>query len=258
MKKTVIAGFAGLLTAAAFAGMNNVVVTFYSPGPDKYADGTKVVDGECYALVWTPEGSEFAGIAADGKAVPPSEVVIAAPVAKDGKCPPIAFQLDEAEAQNYVNGTWGVYLLDTRKFQTNADGEIITDEKGNKIYEEGSVGVDKTGQPKRINGYGAVAALSGGNASGAASASISVDASSNVPDSAKNLKIRKIDFVGDNVYVHVTGSLSCMSYELKSGDAPTEIESSDGGKPKYGTDEGDLLFIRKKKPGAQFFKVNSK
>ena len=54
MKKSVIAVFAGLAATAAFAGMNNVLVSFSTVGPDCYADGATVLDGECSALVWTP------------------------------------------------------------------------------------------------------------------------------------------------------------------------------------------------------------
>ena len=42
MKKTVF-GLSLLVGALAFAGVDNVVVTFSTQGPDKYADGTTVV-----------------------------------------------------------------------------------------------------------------------------------------------------------------------------------------------------------------------
>ena len=45
-----------LLCTAVFASMEDKVLHFSTPGPDRYADGTLVVDGECYALVWSPNG----------------------------------------------------------------------------------------------------------------------------------------------------------------------------------------------------------
>ena len=38
MKKTIAVLFA-IASAAAFAGMNDLIVSFSTPGPDKYADG---------------------------------------------------------------------------------------------------------------------------------------------------------------------------------------------------------------------------
>ena len=40
-----------LLCAGAFAAQNDALVSFSTPGPDKYADGTTVLDGEYYAIV---------------------------------------------------------------------------------------------------------------------------------------------------------------------------------------------------------------
>lgn len=252
MKKSVIAGFAGLMSAAVFAGMNNVLVSFSTPGPDAYADGTLVLDGECYALVWTPDGSTFAGINADGTAAGDSKVAIAAPVAKNHRCPSITFQIDEDYANaNYSNGTWGVYLLDTRRYKADEKGVILTDENGNKI-------VDSVGG-STVNGYGPVKTLAGANmVSGASGSAASVTTTSEAPANAGNLKINDIQFIGNDVYIYVTGSLSCMSYELKSGDTPGELAAPADGKSQYGADEGEMIIVTPKQPGAQFFRVNRK
>ncbi len=253
MKKSVIAGFACLMSAAVFAGMNNILVTFSTPGPDAYADGTLVLDNECYALVWTPSGSTFAGINADGTAAGDSKVVIAAPVAKNHRCPSITYQIDSdyAADNGYTNGTWGVYLLDTRRYKADENGVILTDEKGNKI-------VDSVGG-STVNGYGEVKTLSNAQmASDAAGSAVSVSTTSAAPASAGNLKINDIKFIGDNVYIYVTGSLSCMSYELKAGDSPESLAAPADGKAQYGADEGEMIIITPKKPGAQFFRVNRK
>ena len=252
MKKSMVAVFAGLVSAAAFAGINNVLVTFSTVGPDFYADGSQVRDGECYALVWTPSGSAFAGINADGTAAGDSKVVIAAPVAKDGKCPAVTFQVDEDyAAANYPGGTWGVYLLDTRKFAADADGVIIKGEDGKPVVE--SVG------GSTVNGYGAVATLSDSKmVSASASGSVNAATASTAPASAANLKINDIRFVGDNVYLYVTGSLSCLQYALQTGDKPNELVAPADGKAQYGKDDGEMIIVTPKKPGAQFFKVNRK
>ena len=55
-----------LLCSSAMAAMQDMVVRFSTPGIDRYADGSVVADGECYAHAWSPNGSVFAGFNADG------------------------------------------------------------------------------------------------------------------------------------------------------------------------------------------------
>ena len=251
MKKSVTAGFAALVSAAAFAGMNNVLVSFSTPGPDTYADGTRVLDGECYALVWTPDGAEFTGINADGTAAGSSKVAIAAPLAKDGRCPNVTFQIDEDYRNaNFPDGTWGVYLLDTRRFKTDDDGVIVTDADGGRV-------VDSVGG-KTVNGYGEVSTLaSAAMASGASGSSAAVTTTSASPAGAGNLKVNDIRLIGDNVYIYVTGTLSCLQYGLQSGSKPDGLSDADGN-VKYGVDDGEMVIVTPKKGGVQFFQVNRK
>lgn len=140
MKKAVLTA---MVCAAAF-GVFAVEgpspwVCFSSVGPDCYADGTTVQDGEIYALVWSKVGedgnpvSEFA-VTADGSVTDPAnhKIVSRAPVATAGRCPPIAYVLRAEE--NYEGGVFGVYLFDTRTTdasgnvavaQRNADGKTL-------------------------------------------------------------------------------------------------------------------------------------
>ena len=104
-----------LMTAVAFSGMDDKVLRFSTPGPDRYADGSRVLDGECYALVWSPKGTAFAGFNADGTAVSANDrVVLAAPLAQDGKCRDAIFQVPAAEYAELAGGEWAVCLVDTR------------------------------------------------------------------------------------------------------------------------------------------------
>ena len=54
MKKTMMMGVVLAGALSAFAGLDNVAITFSTPGPDKYRDGRTVLDGECYALGLDP------------------------------------------------------------------------------------------------------------------------------------------------------------------------------------------------------------
>ena len=214
MKKTVAFLFAGLLAGVTFAGKDNVVITFSTPGPDTYADKSVVADGECYALVWTKADSEFEGFNADGTAKGDSKVALIAPIAEGGKCPPVQFQIDEDYAKvNYPGGTWGVYLLDTRKFAADANGVILKDADGKKILE--SVG------GKAVSGFGKVAdadSFAAASASGAANIKAAVKAGA--------VKITDIKFVGDNVRLTVEGAVEGFALGLKNADTPTAVEGA--------------------------------
>ena len=134
MNKTLAFLSAVLMATVGFAGMENVVITFQSAGPDKYLDGTPVVDGEYYALVWTPADATFGGINANGTAVAPSKVVLKAPLAKDGKCPYVEFHVsNDFFPGGKACGTFWLWVLDTRVFRNGVrvgygkaeDGKVL-------------------------------------------------------------------------------------------------------------------------------------
>ena len=132
-----------LITAFAIAdGADDAVVTFSTRGPDRYADGTTVMDGECYALVWSADGV-FEGLSANGEPVDPNDtVILVAPYAKDGRCPEILFQIPASEAASLAAGAYEVLLLDTRIARA-----------GGATAPYGTV----NGKLKMVNGFGGVA-----------------------------------------------------------------------------------------------------
>ncbi len=116
-------GAAGMALAVS-AAQNDLLLTFSTPGnpKDTYADGATVIDGECYALVWSADGV-FEGIKDDGTPADPNDkVVLVAPLAKDGRCPTVVYQVDAALAEQLKNGQYAVYLLDTRVSATEVAG----------------------------------------------------------------------------------------------------------------------------------------
>ena len=111
------------LPVCLFAAANDVVLTFSTPGPDTYADGTTVLDGESYALVWTKVGVTFGGIATDGKLLSANDkIVLVAGVAEGGKCPTTVFEIEAADFAAYEGGSFALYLLDTRV--KDAEGNV--------------------------------------------------------------------------------------------------------------------------------------
>ena len=133
---SVIAPLAVLAATDDFPG--DRLLSFSTPGPNRYSDGTIVPDGECYALVWSPAGKAFSGFNADGTAASALDrVVLAGPLALDGKCRDSIFQVPKAEYDALEGGTWSVCLVDTRR----ANGV--------------PAGV-KDGKPLRVNRWGIV------------------------------------------------------------------------------------------------------
>ena len=140
MKKIVFAMMVAAATAAFADGDDNVAVVVKTNGPDKYQDGSVVLDGECYALVWSADGI-FDGFTADGVPVDKNDrIVNVGAVAKDGRCR-AAFELKKSLADALQDGVYAVYLLDTR---VNEGGMVVP---------RGLVG----GKLAVLNGYGEVA-----------------------------------------------------------------------------------------------------
>lgn len=223
MKKTIAFLAIGLCAGTLLAGKNNVVIQFSTVGPDKYADGTTVMDGECYALVWTPAGSEFQGIDADGKAAGDSKVAVKAPIAIGGKCPNVQFQIDETYAnQNYPGGTWGVYLLDTRKFVTEevpvkVDGreimqtQVLLDANGKKV---------STGVGGSVSGYGQVVANVGRTLSSAGAKTGTVQ---NIPADIQPPTIKDFKVVNGMAYLYLQNTAPSASYGVAAGQDPGNL-----------------------------------
>lgn len=113
MKSTSLLFFAAALMAgAAFAeNVTKSVLTFSTPGPDIYADGTPIADGETYFLVFVPTGTETWTVSNTGEI--DGATFIAQSQAKKGACRPVnvIFDLDDPA---YANGSFYILALDTR------------------------------------------------------------------------------------------------------------------------------------------------
>jgi len=113
--------FALAVASVAAGGVTEdaTVLTIGTAGPDRYADGATVLDGECYALVWRAKGHAFAGFRADGTVAESAHarVLCLAPLAKGGRCPDTTFVVDSRVlAACGAGGTFGLYLLDSRRW----------------------------------------------------------------------------------------------------------------------------------------------
>lgn len=211
MKKFSLAVAAGLLASATFAASSAPTwIEFSSTGPDKYADGTVVQDGEIYALVYI-KGDSFAGIKPDGSVVDPatSKIICRAPVAKNGKCPQITYALEGTKEGGfqYTGGRFEVFLLDTRVShfdnEGNKTGVTVGLKEGGTVY----------------SGWQSIASTVSA-ASSIASAEAKTISAGNVPvldaKDADGLKpvISGMDVFDGNVYITVANTRSTLKYEI--------------------------------------------
>ena len=242
--KTILLFFS--LCAAAFANsVDDARISFSTVGPDRYADGSTVLDGECYALVWSNDGN-FDGFAADGECIDPADrIVLAAPIAQGGRCPPVLFQIPAAEADELAGGRYAVYLLDTR---------VAT---GDTIRPRGTA----DGKPALVNGYGATTA---GIALGGATSSQNAEESSGssngqvagipcaAPADCVQPRIKAIRIDGDNVLLTVENLGGFM--RVRSGCDVSASGATDAAVETSGA--GDDVTLVTRKPGnSGFFKV---
>ena len=256
MKKLLIAMAAVLAAGAtAFAAANDVVLTFSSKGPDKYADGSVVRDGECYALVWRPAGATGAlAIAADGSVVDSTqgEIVLTAPVAKNGRCPTIAFQIAASYASAREGGTWSLYLLDTRTFA--ADGTV-------------SLAGTANGRAKAVNAAGAVdgaavqvtsasATLGAAPQSFGATGAATAAAATAIPADAPKPTIKDIRVADGYVYVTVADTAPYLQYNLAAGTDPANLGVANAAEnPVNGKAGEDIILVTPAKTEGGFFRV---
>ncbi len=244
MKKVI--GMALAMAAAVCFGeaQNDLRVTFSTKGPDAYKDGTTVLDGEFYALVWS--AGEFGGFAADGSVVG-GKVLATVPFAKDGRLPFTKFLIPAAEKADYATGSFSVVLLDTRK----ADGTLAE-----------SVVVDGMKAPAAVNGWVATATV--GVAEAAASASlgvaspVTIASASALPEDAPTPVITGVRKEGDYLVLTVKGTAAYLRYNVAGGATPDAIGSEGSAEaPKDGaTSEDDTIELKVPVKGESgFYKV---
>ena len=233
MKKT-IATVCALLSAAVFAGANDLLIMFSTPGPDKYADGSVVLDGESYALVWT---------AADGS----QKAVLSAPFAKNGRCAPVLFIVDENDAPKYKDGEWGVYLLDSRDFAKDPSGKTLS-------------ALDANGLPKFVNAKAAVKdgiASASGFESAIAKGGVAAGAYDLAEAGVPAPKVTGIKIVGANVVVTVKDTVPFVGYTLQAGSDVQNFAVPAGATSAKGDAANEINLVAPKKDGAQFYKVST-
>ena len=248
-----------LLCSSAMAAMQDMVLRFSTPGPDRYADGSIVADGECYALVWSPKGQVFAGFNADGTAVSSADrVVLAAPLALDGRCRDSLFQISAEEYAELAGGVWAVCLVDTRLAngvpagvaanvprRVNRWGQVKNEVK---ISTASTLALDSIAAPK-----------AGGRSLLAAAAPLETgacaDTLSAVPDSVTQPRITGFEVVDGVARLTVEGTVPFLTYTISAGDTPDALTADDAAGWVDGDTAKPIEIETDAVKGSRFFKV---
>ena len=244
----------------ASASVQDKVARFSTPGPDCYADGTLVADGECYALVWSPKGATFAGFNADGTAISANDrVVFAAPLALEGKCRDSLFQIPADEYAELEGGEWAVCLVDTRMangvpagvannapLRVNRWGAVRNEVK---ISTASTLVLDSIAAPK-AGGRSLLAAAAPSEA-GVCAGTLSA-----VPDSVKPPTITGLDVLDSGeVWLEVADTVPFLSYTIISGSEPGNLQEDGCAEVVDGTSGGKIFIGTAQSSDCRFFKV---
>ena len=262
MRKIVV--FVCLLTCGVvFAGMEDAVLRFSTSGTDRYADGSVVVDDECYALVWSPAGTVFSGFNADGTAISANDrVVLAAPLAKDGKCRDAFFQVPAAEYAELADGEWAVCLVDTRNVYGIPAG--VQDGRPLRVNRWGLVQsgvqveeVSKMTAVTSVPGKKLLAATGRTRSSASATSGVRANVLSAVPDSVKDNppQITDIDVSEGVVRLTVSDTVPFLSYTIVSGSEPNNLKTDYFSEVIDGENGGEIAIGTVQSPTRRFFKV---
>ena len=261
---TVVLLFAFTLSTMSLqAFTQDKLVLFSTPGPDRYADGTLVADGECYALVWSPAGQTFAGFNADGTTISADDqIVLAGSLAKDGRCDAL-FQIAAEDYDALKGGVWTVCLVDTRT--ANGVPAGVADNRPLRINRYGAV--DGTVKISKVSSLAlqkpaARKLLASGAKSPAETAEIETGARagtlSAVPTTAKRPKITFLDTkdIKDGIVrLTVEDTEPYLTYGIASGESPSSLDADGDAGIADGKTGAAIEFEADASGGSRFFKV---
>ena len=217
-----------LLLGSVFAGvaegaLDDKLARFSTPGPDRYADGSIVVDGECYALVWSPAGRAFSGFNADGTAASATDrVVLAGPLAQGGKCRDSVFQIPAKEYKELKDGEWAVCLVDTRRLDGTPAG--VKNGRPLRVNRWGVVsgGVEITDAGSTGRKFAATPETTGEAVSGASG--VRANRLSAVPPNIMPPKVTAIEVTDSEVWLAVSDTVPFLDYTIISGEKPNDLK----------------------------------
>ena len=230
--------------SALFADAGNTLVTFSTVG-DFYADGTPVKDGEWYALCWSPNAS-FGGISNECEPVVAGDkIFLMAPLAENGCCPTVVFQIDSKVAP--TDGNYFVYLFDTR----GVDGKPSKSVDGKPAIV--SAAVATTAKAKGGDGTSASTTVTNAKLSETAGGGVAWGESKIDESKIGQPDIKSFRVEGDKVVIKVSNMHSSVLYNVFSGATPDTVTSTTLSLP-ISAEKNNVEFYLDKDQG-KFFKV---
>lgn len=245
VKSSLMMLVATLATALMAAVPNDLHLVFWTNGPDRYADGSPVLDGESYALVCTKAGVAFAGFNADGTLVDTqvSTLVHSAPLALNGRCRYTDFIVDADIAALHASDEWKVYLLDTRR----RSGELAPRDANGDLTRVNSFG-ETDGKVR----FGAAAGLQG---AGLPVFPGAVAGTRSSADFAPAPRITDIRIVNGKAVLTVQDTVPSLDYDLAGGAKPGELKAGVAEVPVEGVKAQPIILQTDATQAAGFFKV---
>lgn len=235
------------IVSMSYPDANDALISFCSSHDDYYSDGTCVADGECYALVWNEKGKDFSGFNADGTLVSSSDrLILVAPLAENGRCPNVLFQVPSDIYSKLADGVWSVCALDTRDVRRIPvglkNGALVRVNKWEKI------GIKTIA--KESNSFNFKS-----SSKNAADGSICIQNMSSIPSYVLPPVIKSISLSGKKACLSVSNTFPFLTYaiasshDLKTFEVDYSIEAKDG-------DLGnDIVFDASSEDKCRFFKI---
>ena len=266
LKRAFITMLLAALSHAAVAAIGDKVVCFSTEGSDCYADGTPVADGECYALVWSPKGTAFAGFNADGTAISAADrVILAAPLAQGGRCRDTLFQISADEYAELEGGEWAVCLVDTRNvygvpagvqdgkpLRVNRWGLVQT---GVTVEEPSKMATAAKSNRMSLAAAGGTRSVASDGGLGATALPVRANNLSAVPPNLTPPQITEIEVGDGEVWLAVKDTVPYLSYTIVSGSEPGNLKTDYFAETVDGEDGAEIAIGTVKSVNRRFFKV---
>lgn len=247
--KKLIAAIALFGSVCAFGAIDDTTVVVGSKGPDRYADGTQALVGECYALVWSQ--NEFGGFNADGTLVNPEDVVfVILPRAdENGACRTFAYDVPRSIVEK--GGRISLWLLDTRVYAQ--DGTV----KPCEVKGWDTKSVPAVASAAKVQAEIQVSVPGAKSISGAAAGEAVATA---VPADATSPVIKSIRIEDGYAIIEVANTKPYITYDLAAGDKPGTMEKGKAAHPVNGaaTEADTITLIKPVKDGGELISVDRK
>ncbi len=205
MKKTIYM-LTLLLTGITVMGAgisSQLTLSMSTEGPDYYADGTAVLVGETYMLVYVKEGATFGGVNTDGTLVDAeNNVIVTTSLAVQGsKC---GFKAIQYPPEMYPEGgQFLIVLLDTR----NASGVV-----GGLVSQVGASEAEDapSSNSAKLTSVSVAATTGGGDPA------LVADSLSKAPSNTPAPVIAAMEGAGENVSLTIANVTETAVYELQT------------------------------------------